>query len=122
VEPTPLIDAPLVVLRINRTHEAGMSTSQVYDVARGPWRVGADARRCAKYAIVVSFGQVVGVYLIDRWSLVEETRDLLERRVSKWAFVGEPALEYVGLLGSRMRSLPAGSRSGMLKFLAGYPG
>lgn len=53
--------------------------NELYEAARGTWRVGKDGRDKVEYALAVFDGEVVGVYRIKQpWN--QDVRD------DKWAF------------------------------------
>lgn len=99
-----------------------MSSDEVYKVAQGSWRVGADVRREAKIVIAVARRRVVGAYEIDGWSRSLKTEDVRGRSIVKFAFTGVVAEDFQYLLGTDMVSLPTPNQSSFLKFLEGYPG
>lgn len=119
---TPPIGSPLIVVVVNRSWRETMSAAEVYEVAQGSWRVGADVRREAKVVIAVAQRRVVGAYEIDGWSRSMESQDTRDRQVVKFAFTGTIAEDLQYLLGTYMESLPTPNQSSFLKFLDGYPG
>lgn len=65
---TPVtIRHPVVLIRINKLYYPGMSTTALYEVTRGVWRLNRDRASKAKFAFAVFEGVVREVYTIDRW-------------------------------------------------------
>jgi len=115
-EPLPAIDAPVIMLKINRKWKPDMSPAQVLDATHGYWKIGADSREVAQYALGVAFGVVRGVYRIHRWH--EST---IEDHVNRWWFEGEDAPEMNHLIGKHVKdAFVPGSSNPYQKFLNGY--
>lgn len=84
----------VVLIRINRLFERGMSDDELYEVTRKWWRVGSvrrelGSRMAPVWAMAVYGGVVRAVYRIDGWEYPTED-DLAEdsSRASRWAFHG----------------------------------
>ena len=115
-EPLPDIDAPVIMLKINRKWKSDMSPAQVLDATHGYWVIGPDARDEARYALGVAFGVVRRVYRIHRWH--EST---IEDHVNRWWFEGEDAHEMSHLIGKHVKdAFVPGSSNPYQKFLNGY--
>lgn len=98
---TPKIERPILVLKLNQKWEPDMNSEQIYEAARGVWRIGKDSREKAEVALVITYGIVRGVYEIDK-SGWRETSDLAHK--GKWIFKGHvPHDEAIlALIGSDM--------------------
>jgi len=115
-DPLPRIDAPIIMLKINRLWKSDMSPAQVMDATHGYWKIGPDARESARYALGIAFGIVRGVYRIGRW--YESTIDGHENR---WWFEAEEAPEMQHLIGKHVKdAFVPGSSNPYQKYLEGY--
>lgn len=104
-KPVDTIDAPVMLVRINRLYRHGMSDLELYEATRGVWKVG-DRRKRVKFAFAVFEGVVREVYEVDSWhpagSNPYESRE--EKNVNipgRWEFLGKVAQDdirekYVG--------------------------
>ena len=86
-----------ILLTINRLYRSGMTSQELYETARGFWRVGPRKDK-AEYAIVLLKGIVLEVYRIEQWypagTLEYHTRDSSNFKNSRrWEFSGEVAYE-----------------------------
>ena len=110
----PAINDPTVIFVINRAWEPGSSDETTYDATRGYWRVGANTRERAVYALGVAGGVVRGAYRIDSWH-----RGGADGR---WGFDGVPApqLEVVGTSVERLAP-PRGAANPVRLYLEGLP-
>lgn len=112
---------PVLLIRINKLYQHGMSETALYEATRGIWRVGK-RRETVKYAFAVFEGVVREVYRIDQWhparSTPYSTRDLSERDVTgRWEFTGERAEEKIRgeyRLGSVRQYWSAGNQNPIL--------
>jgi len=80
-----------------RLYRSGMTSQELYETARGFWRVGPRKDK-AEYAIVLLKGIVLEVYRIEQWypagTLEYHTRDSSNFKNSRrWEFSGEVAYE-----------------------------
>ena len=118
--PTPPIPEPLILVKINRGWRSDMNDREVFEQARGHWKVGWDTRNRAEYALGVAWGVVRGVYRIDSWFPSEQPWDEGKNR---WGFNGEPADELRHVISTHVRdAFKKGNQSSFRKFLEGYPG
>jgi hypothetical protein len=85
------IEAPSLLIIINRLFEYGMSEAKLYDITRGNWVLGP-RRNGVKYAYAVYRGIVRQVYRIDEWEPVHN-RDPNQKTRERWRFSGDPASE-----------------------------
>lgn len=53
---------PLLLIKINRYYKVGMSSQEIYDVARWCWRLSIERARRARYVLAVANGIVRGVF------------------------------------------------------------
>jgi hypothetical protein len=115
-DPLPAINASVIMLKINRLWKSDMSPAQIKDATHGYWKIGADTRSAAKYALGIAFGIVRGVYRIGEWH--ESTIDGHENR---WWFEAEEAPEFRDLIGKHVKdAFVPGSSNPYQKFLDGY--
>lgn len=94
----PVTIAPehrVMLIRINRRWQRGMSDDELYEAAREWWKVGPQARRLGtasapERAMAVFGGVVRAVYRIEVWEPPSDD-DLTghPNRRSRWCFVGE---------------------------------
>ena len=68
------IEENIVIIKINRSYRAGMSSLELYDVTRGRWKRRIESVEKAEYALSVYFGEVKEVYKIFRWVPSEEMK------------------------------------------------
>jgi hypothetical protein len=116
--PTPSIDAPLLMFKINRAWRADASPDDLYAATRGHWRIGWAARNSAKYALGVAFGIVRGAFEIESWFESEQEGD-----EGRWGFVGHQASELQHVIGTNIRGINLdGSQNPYRKYLDGFPG
>ena len=118
--PMPSVEAPMIIFKLNKLWKKGMTDSQLADITRGYWRMGADTREKAKIAVAVVFGVVKGVYRIKPGSWHNGNRTGLDI-TRRWGFETEPAPEFQHLIGTQVRDIfPKGSQTPFRKFLNGY--
>jgi uncharacterized protein len=116
--PTPPIDAPVLMFKINRAWSPDANERDVYEATRGHWKIGWDSRSRARFALGVAFGVVRGAYEIEEWFESEQPED-----VGRWGFVGRPAPEIAHVIGTNIRGIDLdGSQNPYRKFLDGFPG
>lgn len=93
----------VVLIRISRLFERGMSAYDLYEATRKWWRVGSQRREqgnrlAPRWAMAVYGGVVRAVYRIEGWEQPTEV-DIAEDsgRVKRWAFRGrrDPAMERI---------------------------
>lgn len=103
-----------MIFVINRAWSPGQNNEATYDATRMYWRVGADTRGRAIYALGVAGGVVRGAYRIDSWH-----RGGAEGR---WGFTGVPAPE-LGVVGTSVERLapPRGAANPVRRYLDGVP-
>ena len=91
-----------VVVRVNRQYREGMTSEELYEIARGYWRVDAEKASRAKFAIVVANGIVRDVFAIKSWEGVEGNEFSKRKR-----FVGSLASveERKNFLGGSVKEL-----------------
>jgi hypothetical protein len=103
----PLIDVPVVLLRVSREWYPGIDEDQLYDVTHGWWVMGPKRER-AEYALAVAKGQVRGTYRIHGWR--PRHADPTADGKVRWGFDGEPADELAHLIGLDVTQyFPAGA-------------
>lgn len=68
--PEAVFDEPVLLIRVNRLYEPGMTAKALYDATRMQWRVGPRAFGI-KYACAVYLGIVREVYEIKEWQSME---------------------------------------------------
>lgn len=79
-----------LVVRVNRQYREGMTSEEVYEIARGYWRVNEERALRARFAIVVANGVVREVFDITNWEGVEGNEFSSRKR-----FVGRVACEEI---------------------------
>lgn len=116
--PTPPIEVPLIMVKINRGWRPDMNDDEIYEQTRGHWKISEHVRREATYVLGVGFGVIRGAYKVDSWFPSQQPGE-----VDRWGFVGRSAPELAHVLGTQVRNafLP-GSQNPYRKFLTGYPG
>jgi hypothetical protein len=115
--PTPMIDRPVLVLKLNRRWEPDMNSDSILFASRGVWRVGKTIRERAEVALVISFGVIRGVYEIDRNGWTPATG----KDSGKWIFSGKSATNpfLASIVGTQMGKQVANQAS-FQKFLDGF--
>lgn len=110
----PAIAEPTVIFVINREWFPGADAKATYDATRMYWRVGAETRDGAVYALGVAGGIVRGAYRIQTWHLGGEE--------GRWGFDGVPAPE-LGAVGTSVERLapPRGAANPVRRYLDGIP-
>lgn len=93
--PTAEVIHPLVLVRINKLYRHQMTELELYEAARGVWKMG-DRRDGAKFACAVFESVVREVYQIEEWlpagSVPYATRRPKDVEVhGRWEFVGQVA-------------------------------
>lgn len=103
-----------MIFVINRAWSPGADTQATYDATRRYWRVGADTRERAVYALGVAGGIVRGAYRILAWHPGDEA--------GRWGFEGAPApeLDVVGTSVERLAP-PRGAANPVRRYLDGIP-
>ena len=116
-EPLPGIDAPTVIVVINRLWNLSLSDDEVYQATRGSWKIGEAARSRAEFVLGVAGGVVRGAYRIKRWCPSQEPG-----RNSRWDFEGESAAD-LDAVGKSVRRLqpPRGAANPVRLYLDGIP-
>lgn len=61
------IGEPVILIRINQSHQASMNKDALYDYTRGRWKLNTERAKNAKYAIAIYKGIVQEVYEINYW-------------------------------------------------------
>lgn len=103
------VDDPVVAICINQQYPHCKSATELYECARGLWRLNKERADKAKYAFAVYRGVVKEVYEIDKWITgTEESRrfwvDRLRSQgktigpaehIGRYEFTGRVAPEYV---------------------------
>ena len=99
--PTPAIERPVLVLKLNRKWEPDMNAEELLKVSRKAWAVSEQTRQKAEIALVISFGIVRGVYEINKHSWQPAADD---KGKMKWQFDGvvTKSPELFGLIGTDM--------------------
>lgn len=116
--PTPHIDAPLIMVKINRGWRPDMNDDEIYEQTRGHWKISERVREEATYVLGVGFGVVRGAYKVDSWFPSQRPGE-----VGRWGFVGAPAPQLQHVIGTQVRdAFMPGSQNPYRKFLRGYPG
>lgn len=112
-DPIPSINEPTVVFVINRAWSPEADEQATYDATRMYWRVGADTRERAVYALGVAGGIVRGAFRVRSWHEGEDGR---------WGFDGVPAPE-LGVVGTSVERLapPRGAANPVRRYLEGIP-
>lgn len=90
----------VMLIRINKQYVNGMTAHQLYEAARGYWKVNLDQARRVKYALAVFDGMVLEVYEIAEWfpafsTMMCQRQDQLETYQGRYEFVGRIAPEKI---------------------------
>ena len=83
-------DEPGILIKISNVSLSEMSAQELYDRARGNWRVSFMRARNAKLAFGVFDGRIVEVYCIDEWLPVGQG-EVAEPEGGRYQFVGHLA-------------------------------
>ena len=87
------VTEPVILIRINRLYQPGMTADELYDVTRGSWKVGT-RRDGAEYALAIYKGEVLEVYSIEAWhpggTTPYKTR-VQTNPAGRWEFTGSIA-------------------------------
>ena len=108
------IGEPVILIRVSRAFERGMSDADLYEITRGWWTVSKPRAEKAKLAMAIYGGVVRAVYRIDHWE--GPTPELIAEnatREGRWGFVGErdPVMEDRYLYGDVTAYLPASAQN-----------
>lgn len=118
--PCPPIDAPVIMVKIQRDWRPDMTEAQVFGQTRGHWRISEHVRERTRtgYCLGVAYGVVRGAYRVDSWFRSQMPSDQGKNR---WGFEGEPAEELAHVVGTEVRgAFP--NQVMYRQFLTGYPG
>lgn len=113
-DPLPALDEPTVIFVINRAWSPGDGEDETYAATRGYWKVGAQTRDRAVFALGVAGGIVRGAYRIVSWHRGPAP--------GRWGFEGTPAteLDAVGKSVAHL-ALPRGAANPVRLHLNGTP-
>lgn len=102
-KPCPSINAPVIMLKIQRDWHPGMTRSEIYEKTRGHWRIAewTRERMIGGYALGIARDIVYGVYRIESWFPSEQPWDIGRNR---WGFVGSEAEELQHIVGTEVRA------------------
>ncbi|MFE1646197.1 PD-(D/E)XK nuclease family protein [Microbacterium sp. P01] len=114
LDPIPAIFEPTVIFVINRAWSPGAAEQATYEATRKNWRVGAETRSRAVYALGVAGGVVRGAYRIESWHPGGDD--------GRWGFTGAPAPD-LGVVGTSIERLapPRGAANPVRLYLGGIP-
>jgi len=115
--PIRSIDAPTIMVVINRAWHEGDDDAAVFEATRGNWRIGQVSRARAIYVLGIAGGIVRGAYRVDSWH-----PSTLPDEEKRWGFNGVPAVE-LGVVGTSVKRLapPRGASNPVRLFLDGVP-
>lgn len=116
-DPIPALDAPTIMVVINRAWRVGDDDAAVYEATRGHWRIGKASRYKAKYVLGIAGGIVRGAYRIESWFPSPNPGE--EKR---WGFNGAPAVD-LQVIGTSVKRFapPKGASNPVRLFLDGIP-
>lgn len=114
LDPIPEIPEPTVIFVINRAWSPEATEEATYEATRSFWRVGAETRARAVYALGVAGGVVRGAYRIESWHRGGED--------GRWGFIGSPATD-LRVVGTSIERLapPRGAANPVRLYLDGVP-
>lgn len=122
----PAIDFPVVMFVISKTFREGVSHECLYDATRGNWRIGAESRAHAQFALGIADGVVRTAFEIDRWGESHETAApwTAKEGKSRWYFEGHETERTRAWLGLSVRHLAPskGAANPVRLYLEGVPG
>ncbi len=78
-----VVDDKVILININQKYRDDMSEGEILEAVRSAWLVGPH-RDSAEYALATFQGEVVGVFIIDRWYPTDKEE-------KRWAFNGKVA-------------------------------
>ena len=85
-----LSDHSYLAITINKCFDE--AESSVYDCVRYAWRLNPDRAKKVDYVLAVSFGLIVGVYVVDEWmAATPENFPYTELLEGRWGFIGNEA-------------------------------
>lgn len=112
-KPIDIPDEPVLLIRVSRAFQRGMTDADLYEITRSWWRLG-NKRLRAKWAFAVFGGVVRAVYRIEGWET--PSQDMIDedpRRLGRWGFTGtrDPAMEDKYLFGNVTAYLPMAAQN-----------
>lgn len=117
--PCPPIDAPLIMVKMQRWWRPDSTAADIYRYTRGNWKIGPGVRaQSPLFCLGVAYGVVRGAYRVESWHPSPEPWD---QGKDRWGFEGPPAAELADVVGTEVRDV-FGGRVMYRKFLTGYPG
>lgn len=113
--PIRAVDAPTVMVVINRRWREGDDDGAVYEATRRHWKIGSATREKAVYVLGIAGGIVRGAYRVQSWFPSQQPGE--EQR---WGFNGTPALE-LSVVGASVKRFapPKGASNPVRLFLEG---
>jgi len=119
-KPAPLIEVPLILIRVPRRWQPSMTAGELHEVTRGWWRLAIHKGPRARFAATVSKGVVRAVYRIDAWrERVPGDRDWQHDidREPRLGFIGAEAPALGQLLNTSVKHHFKPGQSGPLTYL-----
>jgi uncharacterized protein len=90
-----------LIITVNKSFRYSLKPIELYDITRGIWKIGPEARSNAEYAFAVYGGIVQEVYKINSWHPAGTTfttkQDIMDgyKEKNRWEFVGNIAEDTV---------------------------
>jgi len=82
------IKEKVILLKINKTYEEGMSGKDVFHITRRAWRINTKRKIKAEYAFGLFNNKIVSIYSITSWH-----KDKINPK--RWEFDGETASDFM---------------------------
>lgn len=114
----PAIREPTLILVINQAYVSESSPAEVFEAARGHWRVGLVTRTTAQLVLGVADGIVRGVFRPSSWF-----PSPIAGQEGRWGFEGAASPEDAHLVGTSVARLPVrkGASNPVRRYLDGIP-
>ena len=110
-----LDEARALVVTISSSWEPGMTTEQIYEAARGIWKIDP-GKHNPDYVIAVANGRIRGVYEVRNWQPASAEK-LGVSPDDRWEFNGSPAVDLSHVVGQESELIPGFSKYTVVQYL-----